>query len=79
VTARRRAPEVTPDQYALLCGLFEAAWHHEVPASLADVAPFTSAEARRLAMLAIDAVDAEIAPARPSPPDHGRGGGGRES
>lgn len=44
----------TPEQYGVLCGLFEAAWHHEVPGSLDDVAPVTSREARRLATLAVE-------------------------
>ena len=42
-----------PDGYGKLCALFEAAWHHDVPESLEDLAPMTSTEARKLAMLVI--------------------------
>ena len=40
------------EQYALMCNLFEAAWHHTVPESLDDLPPVTSTEARKLANLA---------------------------
>jgi hypothetical protein len=42
----------SPEQYADLCALFEAAWHHAVPESLDDLPPMTSKEARALALLA---------------------------
>jgi hypothetical protein len=44
--------EVDPGRYADLCHLFEAAWHHQVPATVEDAPPTTSTEARRLANLA---------------------------
>ena len=47
---------VNAAQYGDLCALFEAAWHHTVPESLDDLAPVTSPDARKLAMLATEAM-----------------------
>jgi hypothetical protein len=47
-------------RYGLLCALFEAAWHHDVPASLDELEAgpmFTSSEARRLSMLTLEVFD----------------------
>jgi hypothetical protein len=47
-------------RYGLLCALFEAAWHHDVPASLDELEAgplMTSTEARRLSMLAVEVFD----------------------
>lgn len=44
--------DASAEQYALMCNLFEAAWHHAVPESLDDLPPVTSKEARALALLA---------------------------
>jgi hypothetical protein len=53
---RLRLPPVDPEKYTLLCNLFEAAWHHDVPETLNDLAPVTSKEARALALLATEAL-----------------------
>jgi hypothetical protein len=53
---RLRLRENLAAQYADLCALFEAAWHHAVPESLDELAPVTSKEARSLATLAIKAM-----------------------
>lgn len=53
---RLRADLDSPEVYSDLCALFEAAWHHDVPDSLDDMPPLTSTEARKLAMLAIEAM-----------------------
>ena len=44
--------DASAEQYAQMCALFEAAWHHAVPESLDDLPPLTSKEARALALLA---------------------------
>jgi len=44
--------DTSAEQYAQMCALFEAAWHHAVPESLDDLPPVTSKEARALALLA---------------------------
>lgn len=44
--------DTSAEQYAQMCALFEAAWHHAVPESLDDLPPLTSKEARALALLA---------------------------
>lgn len=44
--------DTSAEQYAQMCALFEAAWHHAVPESLDDLPPMTSKEARALALLA---------------------------
>ena len=49
--------ELDPALYGQLCALFEAAWHHAVPATLDDLPPATSAEARKLAMLAAEVIN----------------------
>jgi hypothetical protein len=49
---RRDLEDISPEKYADLCALFEAAWHHAVPESLDNLAPVTSKEARSLALLA---------------------------
>jgi hypothetical protein len=54
---RMRLQITTPEKYGDLCALFEAAWHHAVPDSLDDLPPVTSPEARRLALLATEAVN----------------------
>jgi hypothetical protein len=55
---RIRAELDDPEKYGQLCSLFEAAWHHAMPDSLDDLAPLTSTEARKLAMLAIEVISA---------------------
>lgn len=53
---RHDLKDPSPEQYGQLCALFEAAWHHTVPDSLDDLAPVTSPDARKLAMLATEAM-----------------------
>lgn len=45
---------VSAEQYGDLCALFEAAWHHDIPDTLDELAPVTSKEARKLALMATE-------------------------
>ena len=56
IITERLSVEMDPGKYGQLCNLFEAAWHHDVPESLDDLPSLTSTEARKLAMLATEAV-----------------------